>query len=71
MKTFAVVDHIFFSLLGGDRLGLHQLSQFRKRGLVGKVILAGSHDLDAERPSFRRDSSSCDQVHLGIFQNLN
>ena len=70
MQTFAVVDHIFLAGLGHDTPGLSQLSHFSERGLIGKVVSAGSHNPHAKRASFRRDCGCRDQLNLRIFKDL-
>jgi hypothetical protein len=70
VEPLAIVDHVFPT--GLDRSGprLSQLSQLSKRSFVSEIVFAGSHDLDAERRSFRRDRGSGDQMHVGVVQNL-
>src|ERR1700730_435724 len=70
MQTFAVVDHIFLAGLGHHTPGLSQLSHFSERGLIGKVVSAGSHNPHAKRASFRRDCGCRDQLNLRIFKYL-
>src|ERR1700751_3725827 len=70
VQTFAVVNHVFPARLSRNPPGFLQLTELSKRGLIGKVMFASSHDPCAERPSFRGDSGRCHKMNSRILEDL-
>src|SRR5262245_2453834 len=70
VQSLAVVDHILLARPCGDLFGFFELAETGEWRLIGKVVLARSHDTASEWTPFAWDRRGRDELDGDIPQNL-
>ncbi len=69
VEAFGEIAHVFFAGAGDGGLHGFELFEAGQRGLVGEVVLAGVHALDAQLGADVGDGRRRDELNLGVVEN--